>query len=215
VVRSSRQFTQEYVLQPGDQISVSVFQVPELNTTVTVRADGYVSLPILKDVKAAGLSVPALDAVLDERFAERLNHPNTTVTVLNPRQASVYVMGEVVRPAPVPVRDAPNVALAIAAAGGVARTAALDNVAVIRLDAEGHLVGTIIPRPTTGETAFYMAMASIPLQAGDLVIVPESGRSQFVRFVQDFVNTPTSSLSQVLTPYVQYEDLLLLNKLTK
>ena len=212
VVRSSQRFTREYVLQPGDQIEVTVFHVPELTRSVIVRPDGYISLPILKDVKAAGLSVPELNQDLERRFAGRLNDPNVTVTVMNPKQASIFVLGEVNHPAPVPVRDAPTVAQAIAAAGGVMRSAALDNVAVVRLEDDGVLAGYILKRENSGETAFYMTLAGMSLKPGDMVIVPESGRSQFVRFIQDYINTPLSGVNNAIAPYLQYETLRLVNK---
>lgn len=215
VVRSTNRFTREYVLQPGDQIEVAVFKVPELTRNVTVRADGFVSLPILKDVKATGFSVTEFGKHLEQRYADRLNDPNVTVTVLNPRQASVYVLGEVPRPGPVAVRDAPTAALALAAVGGVGRSASLENVAVIRLEDDGVLTGYVVKREQGGETAFYMALASTTLKAGDLLIVPESGRSQFVRFIQDFVNTPLTGVSQALSPYFQFESLRIVRDLAK
>jgi polysaccharide export outer membrane protein len=212
IVHSRERFSREYVLQPGDQLQLTVFHVPELAQTMIVRPDGYVSVPILKDVKVAGLTVPEVDQDLERRFATRLVAPDVTVSVLNPRQASVYVLGEVGRPGPVPVRDAPTVADALANAGGVTRTAALDNVAVVRLEDDGYLTGTIIPRANSGETAFYTALASVPLKTGDMVVVPESGRSQFVRFITDYINTPLTGINQAMQPYLQYETLKLIQR---
>src|SRR5882724_4319369 len=124
VVKSLQRYKKEYVLQPGDQLEVSVYHVPELAHTVTVRPDGYVSLQILNDVKASGLTVPEFDAELSRLYSERLVNPEVTVIVANPRGAVVYVVGDVNRPGPVSVRDAPTAAIAIAASGGTARTAA-------------------------------------------------------------------------------------------
>jgi polysaccharide export outer membrane protein len=214
IVRSSQRFTHEYVLQAGDQLQVTVYHVPELNSTVVVRADGFISLPILKEVKAAGLSVPELDQELDRRYAERLNEPNVTVTVLNPRQSSVFVMGDVAKPGPVAFRDAPTLMLALAAAGGPLRTASMDNVAIVRLEDDGVLTGYVIPRKNDGETSFFMAMASTPLKSGDLVVVPESGRAQFVRFINDLINTPLTGINQLMQPYLQYETVRLVQKVS-
>ena len=210
IVKSMQRYTKEYVLQPGDQLEVTVFHVPELAKTATVRPDGYISLPILKDVKAAGLTVPEFDDLLTRRYSDRLVSPDVTVSVANPRAASVYVLGEVAHAGPVPIRDAPTVAAAIAASGGVSRTAALDNVAVVRLDDDGFITGTIVQRGGSGQTAFYMAMTNMELRTGDLVIVPESGRSQFVRFIQDYVNTPLQGINGALSPYYEFRILNLL-----
>ena len=204
VVRSSLHYAREYVLQAGDQLEISVFHVPEYARTVTVRADGFVSLPVLGDVKLAGLTVPDADKLLAKGLSGRLVDPDVTVNVVNPRPASVFVLGEVLRQGPVPLRDAPTAALAISASGGVLRSAAYDYVAVVHLDADGTLAGTLIQRPKSGETAFYMALTNMPLENGDLVIVPESTRSQSTRFIQDFITTPLSGFNQALTPYVEF-----------
>jgi polysaccharide export outer membrane protein len=204
VVKSLQQYTREYVLQPGDQIEVSVFQVPELSKASIVRPDGYVSLPVLKDVKVVGMGVPALNDYLKNAYSGRLVNPDVTVAVVNPRAAFVAVMGEVPRPGAVPIREAPTVAMALAASGGVTRTAGLDGVAVIRLTEDGHLTGYVVERKNAGEIAFYMAMSNFSLQAGDIIVVPESGRSQFVRFIQDYVNAPLTGFNQLAQPYFQY-----------
>jgi polysaccharide export outer membrane protein len=215
VFRSSARYQREYVLQPGDQIQVSVFHAPELATTTVVRPDGYVSLPILKDVKLAGLIVPDADRLLERLYSQRMVKPDVTVAVMTPRQAQVYVLGEVARPGPVALRDASTLSLALANAGGVTRTASLEAVAVVRLEDDGHLTGTVMPTAQSGETAFYQVGATTLLRSGDLVIVPESGRSQFVRFIQDYVNTPANAVTNVLAPYTQYEDVSVLEQIVK
>jgi polysaccharide export outer membrane protein len=209
IVKSMQRYTKQYVLQPGDQLEVSIFHVPELSRSVTVRPDGYISLPILKDVKAAGMTVPDFDEDLTRRFSGRLVDPDVTVNVANPRAAVVYVLGEVVHAGPVPIREAPTLALALAASGGASRTAALDNVAIIRMGDDGYLTGYLIERKNSGETAFYMAMTNTLLEAGDLIIVPESGRSQFARFIQDYIDTPLTGVNQLISPYYQYKILQL------
>ena len=209
VVRSSERFTREYVVQPGDHLQVTIFHAPELTSSVTVRPDGYVSLPLVKDVRLAGLSVPDADQKLHKLYAVRLNNPDVTVSVLNPPQASVYIFGDVPHPGPVPAREAPTLAVALAAAGGTLRTASMDNVAVIRLENDGVLTGYIISRKNNGETSFYMAMAATPLKTNDIVVVPESGRSQFVRFIQDFINTPLTGVNQIISPIFEYQTIRL------
>jgi polysaccharide export outer membrane protein len=212
VFRSTQRYVREYLVQPGDEIEVAVFDAPELGAKVNVRSDGYVSLPILKDVKVAGHTIPELNRELAKRYSSRVKKPDVTVTVLNPRQAYVYVLGEVTHPGPVPLRAAPNLAFALAAVGGTVRTAGLENVALIRLEDDGTLTGRIIPVNQPGETAFYMMMAATQLKDNDLVVVPESSRSNFVRFVQDFISTPASGANQALSPYFQFEMLNLIAK---
>jgi polysaccharide export outer membrane protein len=215
VVKSLNRYTREYILQPGDQIEVTVFRVPDASRTVVVRSDGKVSLPIVREVRAAGLTVPAFTEDLEHRYGERLVDPDVSVSVINPREARVFVLGEVVKPGPIAYRTVATAAQAIAEAGGIARTGSQTRVALVRLDDEGYLVGQAIgadPRdPVRGDAGFYVALQQMVLQPGDLIIVPESGRSEFVRAVNDFVTTPVGALNQLLTPYYQFKLLSLLD----
>ncbi len=205
VVRSLNRYTREYILQPGDQIEVSVFRVPEASRTVTIRSDGHISLPIIREIRAAGQTVPAFTADLERGYATRLIDPDVSVNVLNPRDASVYVLGEVAKPGPVPFRTVATAAQAIATAGGITRTGSQSRVGLVRLDDDGFLVGRAVDFSGVGDTAFFAALQQMILQPGDLIIVPESGRSEFVRAINDFVTTPLGALNLILAPYYQFK----------
>ncbi len=211
VFRSAARYERVYKIQPGDQIQVTVFHMPELSTTTVVRPDGNASLPLLQDVKLGGLAVPDAAKNIEKLYAPRVNRPDVQLNLLSLRPPSVYVLGEVPRPGPVALREAPTMATALAAAGGTTRTASLEAVALVRLEDDGTLTGTVITPADFGETAFYQATAAVPLQAGDLVIVPESGRSQFVRFIQDYINTPLSAPQSALTVANQFQTLRLIS----
>jgi polysaccharide export outer membrane protein len=203
VLKSQLRFEAAYVLLPGDQLEVAVFRVPDASKTVIVRPDGYITLPGLKDVQVSGLTVPEATKKITALMAERLISPDVTVTVLNPRDANVYVMGEVARPGPVPYRSAITAAQAVAQSGGVVRSASFGGVAVIRLDKSGYLNATVIPVQNGGAAGFYAALALVLLQPNDIIVAPESTRSQFTRFIQDYLNGPLSGINQILNPYFQ------------
>ncbi len=204
VIKSLKRYKKEFVLAPGDVIEVVIYRSEDLTRTVTIRQDGFISLPILDDVKAAGLSVKELDDLLTKGFSERLIDPEVTVIVTNPHESVVFVVGEVAVPNVVPVREARTAAQAIAKVGGMKRTAAMDQVAIIRLEEDGHIHARVVENHDEGQPAFYMALQSFMLQADDLILVPESKRSQFVRLVEDFINTPAGGINQLLTPYFQF-----------
>lgn len=204
VFRSQQRYNAEYVLQPGDQLEVAVFRVPEASKTSIVRPDGYISLPGLKDVQVAGLTVPQATAKITALEAQRLVDPDVTVSVLNPRDASIFVLGEVAKPGALPFRSAQTAAQALAQSGGAVRSGSWRGVAVLRLDAEGHMAATLIEPRHGGATGFYAAMAQVVLQPNDIIVVPESGRSQFVRFINDFITTPIGGVNQILLPYLQF-----------
>lgn len=203
LVKSLSQYKKEYILAPGDQLEVMVYRNPELSRTVLVRPDGYISVPILDDVKAAGLTVPQLDKRLTDLFERRLVNPEVTVIVNNAQEPMVYVVGEIGQATPVPLRQAKTAAQAISRAGGMRISAAKGSIAVVRLDEEGRLVAHVVKPKQSGQPAFYMILQSIILQPDDLVVVPESNRSQFVRFIHDFITTPLGGLNSLITPYFQ------------
>jgi polysaccharide export outer membrane protein len=201
--RSAQRYQQVYVVAPGDQLEVTVANVPDVSKTLTVRPDGYVSLPKVGDVLVSGMSVPEARVVIAQRFAQRLTEPDVSIAIANPRSETAFVMGEVGRPSAVPVREARTVAQALALAGGPTRAASITGVALIRLDDSGRLVATMLDNGGMGSTGSYLRMQATPLRNGDIVLVPESGRSKFARFIQDFVSTPLGGLNQLMSPYVQ------------
>lgn len=205
-VQSATRFRKQYVLAPGDAVEVVVRRVPHASRTVTLRPDGYISLPLLDDVKAAGLTPAALDAKLEELLASRLVDPDVTVIATQVRQPVVYVVGDVNRSAAVvPLRDAPTAMQAVAHAGGLAPSAARRDIAIIRLTEDGYLRANLITAGVRDQSGAMLALRGTLLQADDLVFVPESKRSQFGRAIDDFLNRPLTGLNSVLRTWVNFE----------
>ena len=202
-LRSLQSYARTYVLAPGDQIEVDVEHLPEFTRTETIRPDGRIALPRLGEIAVGGLAVPDANRLIATALASRVRDPEVTVIVQNPREDMVFVAGEVGHPSAVPLRQAGTVAEALILAGGATRAAAIHEIALIRLDPDGRLAAHIIERRAAGQPGAYLSMQAVTLQAGDMILVPESNRSQFSRFVQDFINTPLSGANQLFTPYIQ------------
>lgn len=194
VLESSARYTKQYVLVPGDQIEVVVWRTPEVSRTVVVRGDGRISLPLVQDVVAAGLTAAELAARLTELLSARLQQPQVSVVPVAVRQPTVYVLGDVGLPQAVPLRSAATALQAITIAGGLRRTGAEAEVSVIRLGDDGRLRATVVTVDGKGQPAPYMVLAALPLQADDIVFVPESGRAQVNRFLDDFVIKPLQTI---------------------
>lgn len=194
VIQSAMRFQKEYLLFPGDQIEVAVWRVPEASRTVTIRSDGMISLPILQDVTAAGLSARELAAKLTKLFSGRLLNPEVAVIPTTVRQPVVYVLGDVKNPAPIPYRSAQSALQAIGMAGGFLRSGSEQDVTIIRLTKEGFLKAIPIDVEARGQPAPYLAFAMALLEPDDVVFVPEHGRSQLIRFLDDIVLRPTQLL---------------------
>lgn len=188
IVRSSVRYQKEYLLTEGDQIEVAVWRAPEVSRTVTIRPDGYISLPLVQELKASGLSPRELAAQLRAVLSARLVNPEVNVIPMTVRQPTVYVLGDARAPGGFALRNAGTVAQAIALAGGTLRSANEDYISVIRLSADGYLEATRLTGASgvSGPSPF-MAMAATPLKADDIVFIPESGRSEVSRAVNDLL----------------------------
>lgn len=203
VLRSSVRLQKEYLLTEGDQIEVSVWRNQEVSRTVMIRPDGHISLPLLQDVKAAGLSPRELADQLRTALSGRLVKPEINVIPVNIRQPTVYVLGDARNPGAFPLRSSATAAQAIALAGGVLRSGSEENITIIRLSAEGYLEA--IPLASSGAgrgPSPYLQMAATPLKADDIVFIPESGRGAVVRAIND-----------LLAPFTIYLNYRLLEKI--
>lgn len=204
VVKSAGRFRKEYLLAPGDQIEVLVRRVPEASRGAIIRPDGFISLPLLQDVPAAGLTPRELAEQLTKLFGARLLEPEVNVLPIQVRQAVVYVAGDVTNVVAVPFRDAPTAMQAIQLAGGLRRSAAVRDVTIIRLGEDGNLQAIMIDAAISGQPGPYMALRGAALQPDDIVFVPENGRSQVARFLDDFISRPLVAVNSVVGTFVNF-----------
>jgi polysaccharide export outer membrane protein len=84
-----------YIIGGDDMLAIHVWKEPDLTTTLPVRADGMISMPLLNDVKAAGLTPMQLAADITEKLKKYLSDPHVTVTVTQMNSQRIYAMGEV------------------------------------------------------------------------------------------------------------------------
>ena len=204
VIASLERYSREYVLAPGDQLEVAVYRNSDVSRTVTIRADGFLSLPLLDDVKAADLSISQLDADITERLSGRFVDPEVTIILVNPIEPMVYVYGDVGVVRAVPLRQARTLAQAIAFTGGVTRDAARRKIALVRLGDDGILRMHLMNGKIDGPVGPYLQYQNTPLKADDLIIVPENMRSQVGRFLTDFIVEPLAAVNSIVTPYFQF-----------
>jgi polysaccharide export outer membrane protein len=118
----------------------------------------------------------------------------------------VYVVGELNNVTAVPLRNAPTAIQAVAMAGGLRRTAATRNIAIVRLDQDGYIKA--IPLETyqnRGQVTPYLSLRTAVLQPDDIIFVPESGRSQFARFLEDFVSRPLLGINSAAGTYLNFK----------
>jgi polysaccharide biosynthesis/export protein len=106
-----------YRIGADDTLHVSVWKEPDLTATLPVRADGMISLPLLNDVQAAGLTTMELRASITEKLKKYLADPRVTVVVTAMNSQRVYVIGEVLHTGAMNLLPNMTVLQALATAG--------------------------------------------------------------------------------------------------
>jgi protein involved in polysaccharide export with SLBB domain len=175
----------EYRIQPGDELDIKFFYTPELNQTVTVRPDGKVSLQLIDEVAAAGLTPAELDGRITPRYAKEVNAPAITVAVKTSAGRKVYVGGEVKTPGIVDLQPGMTALQAVINAGGFLNTAKPEAALVVRN------ASTQAPTPIRidlGQTVNgEAAHGDMPLQPQDIVYVPKTFIAEANVFVTQYI----------------------------
>lgn len=163
----------DYVIGPGDTVQVFVWRNPELTTTVPVRPDGKISTPLVEDMVAVGKTPSELARDIEKVLGEYVRSPQINVIVTQPASAfsQVKVIGQVLRPQAVPYRDGLTVLDAVLAVGGLGPFAAGNRGKVVRMEngKSREIKVKIADLVNNGDMR-----QNIPLQPGDVVVVPES-----------------------------------------
>ena len=106
-----------YVIGPDDTLFISVWKEPDLTETLPVRADGMISLPLLNDVQAAGLTPMQLGSSLSDKLKKYVSDPHVTIVVTQMNSQRVYVTGEVMHPGAMNLTPNMTVLQALATSG--------------------------------------------------------------------------------------------------
>src|SRR5262245_62161184 len=122
----------EYRIGAEDTLQISVWRNEALSKTIPVRPDGMISLPLLNEMKAAGLTPEELRQVIITRLAEYMPNPEVSVILTDVRSFKVSVIGEVRRPARYELKSWTTILDVLALAGGFTGFAARNRIVVLR-----------------------------------------------------------------------------------
>ena len=122
----------KYLIGPEDVLHVSVWDNKELTLDVTVRPDGKISLPLIQDVQAEGLTASELSDVIHQKLMPFIIEPQVAVIVTQVNAPKIFVLGNVTRPGPYPLRSDMSVLQALSVAGGFTPFASQKNIKVVR-----------------------------------------------------------------------------------
>lgn len=158
-----------YRIGPEDVVQVSVWNNEAMSRTAPIRPDGKISLPLLNDVQAAGLTPMELREQLMQRLAEYMPHPEVAVVVTEVRSFKVTVIGQVPRADRYELKSAATVMDVLAMAGGFTEFASRSRIVVLR--ASGDRTERI-PFDYDKVRSGDPSQANFRLRPGDIILVP-------------------------------------------
>ena len=154
----------EYQIGPEDVLDISVWKNPELSRKVPVRPDGRVSLPLINDIQAAGLTPSALRDQLTQRLGEFVPSPEVSVIVQEVHSLKVSVVGAVKMPGRFELKSPATVLECIALAQGLTEFANRDRIVVIR---QNNRIPFNYGRVSEGN-----GQENFFVRPGDIIVVP-------------------------------------------
>ena len=158
-----------YVIGPNDVLDITVWREANISRTVPVRPDGKISLPLVNDVLAAGLTPVQLADSLTERLKKFITEPQVTVIVTQINSQRVYIIGEVARPGAYPLLPGMNILQAISSAGGLAQFANAKKIYLLRNE---NGTQTKYPFNYKDVVEGRKSEQNVPLKSGDTIVVP-------------------------------------------
>jgi len=154
-----------YVIGTDDVLLIRVWREPEHSGLVTVRPDGKITLPLIGDIQAGGLTPEKLDAEVTRALSKYINDPDVIVSVQAVRSKRYYVTGEVNRPGAYPLAAPVTVLEALTLAGGFRDFANKKNITILRGNQRFKFnYNDVVKGKNPGQ--------NITLQHGDYIIVP-------------------------------------------
>jgi len=168
VGRAAMAATAEYQIGPEDVLDISVWKNPELSRKVPVRPDGKVSLPLVNDIQAAGLTPTELRQQLTARLAEFVPTPEVAVIVQEVQSLKVAVVGAVKTPGRFMLKSPATVLECIALAQGLTEFASRERIVVLR---QNGSMTTRIPF-NYRKVADGSDQENFFVKPGDIIVVP-------------------------------------------
>ena len=159
----------DYVIGPDDVLGIVFWRDADMSGDVTVRPDGNITLPLIRDIKAAGLRPDELREAITKAASKLIEDPNVTVVVRQINSRNVFITGNVARPGPYPVSGQMTVLQLIAVSGGLTEFANGKKISIMRVDAgKTSTIRFNYNEVTDGKKLEQ----NVVLKPGDTVVVP-------------------------------------------
>jgi polysaccharide export outer membrane protein len=158
-----------YKIGPQDVLIIDVWKEEGLTRTVPVRPDGKITLPLLNDIQAVGLTPMELAGIISEQLKKYITNPQVTVSVTEINSRRVYVTGEVLKGGAYALLPHMTVLQALSSSGGFTQFARVKSIYVLRTD---HGKQTKVPFNYKEAVNGKNPAQNIELLAGDVIVVP-------------------------------------------
>jgi polysaccharide export outer membrane protein len=158
-----------YKIGPQDVLKIDVWKEEQLTRTVPVRPDGKISLPLLNDVQAVGLTPMELAQAISEQLKKYISNPQVTVSVTEINSRRVYVTGEVTKAGAYALLPHMTVLQALSSSGGFTPFARIKNIYVLRMENTKQIK---IPFNYKEAVNGKNPEQNIELLPGDVIVVP-------------------------------------------
>jgi polysaccharide export outer membrane protein len=156
-----------YVIGPDDSLQVTVWKEPTLSGTIPVRPDGMISLVLVGDLPAAGLTPMALGADISQRLKKYIQDPVVTVVVLGVNSQRIFLVGEVAHVGPLMLTPGMTALQAIVSGGGLTPFASTKRIYILR-----NTAGKQEKMPFNYKQALKGENQGVSLLPGDTIVVP-------------------------------------------
>jgi polysaccharide biosynthesis/export protein len=159
----------DYKIGPQDMLRIDVWKEPDISRVIPVRPDGKISLPLLNDVQASGLTAIQLGNTIHDGLTKFLNNPQVTVTVTEINSRRVYLTGEVLKGGALPLLPNMTVLQALSSGGGFTQFAKLKGIYVLRTEN-----GKQVKYPFNYKEVVKgkYPEQNMLLQPGDVIVIP-------------------------------------------
>ena len=158
-----------YIIGPQDMLDINVWKEPELTRVVPVRPDGKISMPLLNDVQAAGLTPMTLAANITASLKKFVSDPQVTIVVTQINSQRIYILGEVARPGAFPLLPGMTMLEGLSSAGGFTQFANTKKIYLLR-----KVNGKMEKYPFNYKDVIHGKAPdqNVSLKAGDTIVVP-------------------------------------------
>jgi polysaccharide biosynthesis/export protein len=163
----------QYVIGPGDSLAIFVWRNPELSTTVTVRPDGRITMPLVEDVVAIGRTPSDLAREIERKLSKYISEPIVTVSannVIGPFARQIRIIGEAAQPKALAYRANMTLLDAMIEVGGLTRFAAGNRATLVRTIGDTQQTYSLHIDSLIRDGDIQ---SNVPLIPGDIIIIPQ------------------------------------------